>query len=172
MTDDRTPAPIGAAGAAERDEELVIDVNDVYGAARSAARRAVADGRHTGDVAADIAPAGEWDALNCSWLGVFPVQGALWGAVEALRARRITADAARAAAASEDGGAADGDARATALQWIADALEHDSDSHNIDIEVAEALEVGWMRENVRIRSLVVAIVEVATRAAAAPRSAS
>lgn len=172
MTDHRTPAPTGAGAAAERDEELVIDVNDVYGAARSAARRAVADGRYTGDVAADIAPAAEWDALNCSWLGVFPVQGALWGAVEALRARRITADAARAAAAGEGGDAADGDARGKALQWIADALEQDSDSHNIDIEVAEALEVGWMRENVRIRSLVVAIVEVAARAAAAPRSTS
>ncbi len=172
MTDDGTPAPTGAGTAAERDEELVIDVNDVYGAARSAARRAVEDGRYAGDVAADIAPPGEWEALNCSWLGVFPVQGALWGAVEALRARRITADAARTTVASEGGAPVDGDERARALQWIADALEQDSDSHNIDIEVAEALEVGWMRENVRIRSFVVAIVEVATRAAAAPRSAS
>ncbi|MEW5012212.1 hypothetical protein [Clavibacter michiganensis] len=171
MPSEEAPAVVGTMSAAERDEELVIDVNDVYGAAKSAARRAVADGRCTGDVAADIAPAAEWDALNCSWLGVFPVQGALWGAVEALRARRITADAARAAAAPEGGDVVNGDAREKALQWIADALEQGSDSHNIDIEVAEALEVGWMRENVRIRSLVVAIVEVATRAAAAPRSA-
>ncbi len=172
MPSEDAPAAVDTMSAAERNEELVIDVNDVYSAARSAARRAVEEDLYTGDVAADIAPAGEWDALNCSWLGVFPVQGALWGAVEALRARRITADLARAAGAAEGGDTADGDARATALQRIADALEQGSDSHNIDIEVAEALEVGWMRENVRIRSLVVAIVEVATRAAAAPRSAS
>ncbi|WP_316318897.1 hypothetical protein [Clavibacter michiganensis] len=42
MPSEDAPAAVDTMSAAERNEELVIDVNDVYCAARSAARRAVA----------------------------------------------------------------------------------------------------------------------------------
>ncbi|WP_434157549.1 hypothetical protein [Clavibacter michiganensis] len=168
------PAVIQAACDAECDEEVVDvnDMHDVYGAARSAARRAVEDGRCAGDVVADIASPGEWEALSTSSRGDITVQGALWGAVDALRTHRVPVAAVRAAGVATCPAGAKMDDQAIFVEWVAGALERGSDPYTVDNDLAVELVRRWERGNPRIMSLVVAIVEVATQAAAAPRSAS
>lgn len=172
MAPEDAPAVIHAASNGECDQERVIDVHDVYGAARSAARRAVQDGRRAGDVVADIAAPGEWEALSASYRGDIAVQGALWGAVDALRAHRVPAAAVRAAGTATCPTGAETDDRPIAVQWVANALEQESDPYGIDDDLAVELVRRRERGSPRIISLVVGIVEVATRAAAAPRSTS
>ncbi len=174
MRSEDAPAVVHAACDAECDEEVVdvVDMPDVYGAARSAARRAVEDGRCAGDVVADIAAPAEWEALSTSSRGDIAVQGALWGAVDALRTHRVPVAAVRAAGVTTCPAGAEMDDQAIAVEWVANALEQDSDPYGIDDDLAVELVRRWERGNPRIISLVVAIVEVATQAAAAPRSAS
>ncbi|WP_414172992.1 hypothetical protein [Clavibacter tessellarius] len=150
----------------------VVEVRDLYDAASGAARRAVDDGSGTGDVVDHIAPAGEWDVVTASYLGDIVVQGALWGAVDALRARGVSAPAVMSAGTALRPAASDPDDWGAAAEWLATALEPGNDPYATDDALATEMVHRWERGTPRVRSLVVAIVDVATRAAAARRSAS
>ncbi|WP_316314960.1 hypothetical protein, partial [Clavibacter michiganensis] len=150
--------------------QLVPDVSAAQETARSPARHAI-EHQQPADAAADeMAPATEWDVMNASWIGLFPVQGALCGAVETLQERGVTSDAVTPAPASGAGRWTDA-ARdhATAVRWVAEALERNSDARDIDLMVAETLETAGLNGDLRIRELVVEIIDVASAAASSAR---
>ncbi|ALD14437.1 hypothetical protein GW571_14690 (plasmid) [Clavibacter capsici] len=162
--------PISASEAstleADEDTQLVIDVYGAYETARSAARHAIESGQPADAAASEMAPAKEWAVMNASWIGLFPVQGALCGAVETLLDQGVAADAVDALPdPGVDGWADAAYDHATAVRWVTEALERNSDARDIDLMVAETLEGPGLSGDLRIRELVVEIIDVASSAA-------
>ncbi|WP_246865624.1 hypothetical protein [Clavibacter sepedonicus] len=155
----------------DEDTQLVIDVYGAYETARSAARHAIEHGQPADAAASEMAPAKEWAVMNASWIGLFPVQGALCGAVETLQARGVTAGDVGPVPDARAGGWNAAYDHATAVRWLTEALERNSDARDIDLMVAETLESPGLNGDLRIRELVVEIMDVATRVFSAARSA-
>ncbi|WP_434181449.1 hypothetical protein RI685_16160 (plasmid) [Clavibacter michiganensis] len=154
----------------DEDTQLVIDVYGAYETGRSAARHAIERGQPAEAAASEMAPAKEWAVVNASWIGLFPVQGALCGAVETFQARGVTAgDVGPVPDASAGGWTDAAYDHATAVRWITEALERNSDARDIDLMVAETLESPGLKDDLRIRELVVEIIDVATGASATAR---
>ncbi|MEJ1816007.1 hypothetical protein [Clavibacter michiganensis] len=152
------------------DTQLVIDVYGAYETARSGARHAIEHRQPANAAADEMAPATEWVVMNASWIGLFPVQGALCGAVETLQGRGVTSDAVTPAPASRAGRWTDvGRDHATAVRWVVEALERNSDARDIDLMVAETLETAGLTGDLRVRELVVEIIDVASAAANSAR---
>ncbi|MWJ17572.1 hypothetical protein DOU17_01260 [Clavibacter michiganensis subsp. michiganensis] len=170
MLDSLTGSDKDSTPDTDEDTQLVIDVYGAYETARSAARHAI-EHRQPADAAAEeMAPATEWAAMNACWIGLFPVQGALCGAVETLQQRGVTADAVSPVPDPGAGGWTDAaHDHATAVRWVTDALERNSDARDIDLMVAESLEGPGLTGDLRIRELLVEIIDVASAAASSAR---
>ncbi len=166
MLDSLTGSAEDSTPDMDEDTQLVIDVYGAYETARSTARHAIEHQQPANTAADEMAPTTEWVAMNASWIGLFPVQGALCGAVETLQGRGVTSDALTPAPAPGAGRWTDA-ARdhATAVRWVVEALECNSDARDIDLMVAETFETAGLAGDLRIRELDVEIMNVASAAA-------
>ncbi|WP_434168925.1 hypothetical protein [Clavibacter michiganensis] len=170
MLDSLTGSDEDSTADTEEDTQLVIDVYGAYETARSGARHAIEHRQPADAAACEMAPAKEWAVMNASWIGLFPVQGALCGAAETLLARGVTMDVVGPVPISPTGGWTDASHdRETAVHLVAEALYRNGDARDIDLMVADTLETAGLTGDLRVRELVVEIIDVASAAASSAR---
>ncbi|WP_434181450.1 hypothetical protein RI685_16165 (plasmid) [Clavibacter michiganensis] len=157
------------------DSHETNESGDYYLLAEEVVRDAVGVGRPAADVTGALASEHRWESLDSHGPRDVPVSGSLYGALQALWSLGLTADDVMDANSAVLHAV-------IALQLITDAMqraeergedatEEDplADRNAVGVDVTQTLEA--LNEEIHIRPLVNAIIDVAARASTAARSA-